>query len=182
LIDPFPQGAYGDEPIPPPPEVLELREEVEVTPLVYPSALSRETLDPREAVRDERDNAPLNCQRQCAERLTPPGKRLVSEKEYGVLDDSAPSVDRAEKYEIERILLPAEGEPETINERDELPRGNAWSGKTPKQQGETGGMAAAEPFPPDPPAGSEIPKTHPALETTEHILRVHAEGLPAATL
>lgn len=182
LIDPFPQGAYGDEPIPPPAEVLELRKKVEVTPLVYPSALSRETLDPREAVRDERDNAPLNGQRQCAEHLTPPVKGLVSEKEHRVLDDSAPSVDRKEKYKIKRVLLPAEGEPETINDRDELPRGNSWSGETPKKQGETGDMAAAEPFPSDPPAGSEIPKAHPALETTEHILRVHPKGLPAATL
>ncbi len=164
------------------PEVLELRQEVEVAALENPPSLLHERLDTCHTIRDERDQAVLRVSGQRIEYRPPHHARLMTGEEERLLEHGGVSADGTEQDEVQGVLHALEEEPESIDDRDESPaRDRRWREPT-EEEGEPADVAAPEVLPTHTPQRSESAETHPVLEPAEGVLQMNAQPLAATPL
>lgn len=177
LIDRLPERAGGDLLVPPPPELLELRKEVEVTALVDPPPFLHERLDTREPVGDERDHTLLHRVRKPPERSPPPRARFMPGQEQRLLEDGGGPAEGAEQEKVQGVLHTVEAEPEPIDDHQEPPGRDRRRGELAEEEREAAGVTAPEALPTHSPQRSESAQTHPILEPAESVLRMNAQPL-----
>lgn len=92
----------------------------------------------------------------------------------GILEHRLSPADGPEKEQIQGVLDTLEAEPESIDDRDELPGGNRRRRETPEEQREPCGMATSHPLTADAAAGRVLTEAGPSAEHAEGTQRVSA--------